>query len=226
MKRLFLSLIFVLCLATNSWAVTASDTLASYGDGNLSVLNANWPILNIDEGSLFIASGSADVDVFFGSNYRGDISPGASQFSQVQITQLNVVNEAWVKLFVRAQAADSITDTYICVAVRNAQGSPYSIGTTSVISVVSGTIESLIASESSTSWSAGDTPKCAMTGTTITMYRNDVALLSTTNGSYATGNVGFGLFSDRYSGGDTFLNNWLGGDISVVGTARHRPVIQ
>lgn len=82
----------------------------------------------------------------------------------------------------------------------------------------------------STAWSASDNLQCRASGSDITLYQNDVLILSASDSTYTTGRVGIDIWISPASGvNEIEVDNFAGGDLSDIlpssSTRRMAPVI-
>jgi hypothetical protein len=153
------------------------------------------------------------INATFFETWNG--SSANDQYAQVTLASFTGAVEISASLLVRATAPATLTG-YVAVAHRN-----HTFGfTTRLFEYTAGSGAELI-SEASTTWLAGDVLKMTAVGTLITVYRNGVQLLQTTDASIASGRPGLGgTVATGGSLADMELDNFSGGDNAVAPSSR------
>lgn len=189
----------------NATVVTASYTEAF--TGTAGALSGSWTqqrtsgTINRTGGGLGRGSiGSKDLFAFWSANtFNND------QYSQVRITGGLSSGAQYVQIIVRASGTgDGVYRNYLFYTDGMAGA-----GHTEVAKNINGsqtTIRSF-----PTTFAAGDVMKISAVGTTITCYKNDVALGSITDSSLPGGSAGVGVY-----GSTVTVDDWEGGSLSTA----------
>lgn len=233
MKTKILILIFLLIFPAVCLAATTSDT---FDRSNNADLGANWDngysfgvscqilsnsAANSAAGSLCLESWNAD-------------SFTDTQFAEVTIGAMTGANRCELGPVVRAMAPPDMPMVAFRASINDGSG------VTSKLFMFD-TAENGwdLATSSSESWTAGDKIRGTVSGTTITMYRNDVVILScdwtttcdiTTGNGPSSGRVGIWITGDSSTSlSDCTIASWRAGDGdgSTPGGAvvRHGPIV-
>jgi len=109
---------------------------------------------------------------------------------------------------------------YICQA-----RTPGTASTARIRRIDAGSSSTLINDDGSLTWVDGDVLRCEVTGSTITLKRNGVTIISWSDATYATGRGGISILddpADDYVHIDTFTVSDIAG---AAVTVRHKPLI-
>jgi len=213
---LILLFILLLLFAAPAWAVDTETFTGTDPD-----LGTKWdPYVDVcqrasDEGAIT----NGGVRCFEGFN---NTIPAANQYAQI------VLGSFWgdtsgsgsatqdVGVFVRL-AAPTTLQGYTCRA-------NFGEATTSLIRRYDSSVSfSTLTSEASTTWAVGDVLRCEVSGSTITLYRNGVSLLSWSDGTYASGRTGISIFGDNSA---PSVDNFEMGDLAASASRiPHRAIV-
>lgn len=187
-------------------AVIYSDPF-TYADGHLGVAQANW-VLPFSEG--FDVSSNTLVPQITGSDvanvWQGDVWPN-DQYGQVAISGGATTDDDQSGVGVILRYADS-SNFYRIVANGRASSN------VTVAKLVTGTYTML--TQITQAFSAGDTLKVEVQGTTLRVYHNGTQIGSdVTDSSLSSGDVGM-YYSSTAAG--MSVDNFEGGDVSAGGT--------
>jgi hypothetical protein len=140
------------------------------------------------------------------ATYNADLD--ANQWAQATIKTWGGTADMWGIVLVRA--TDPATHTaYKCTAAR------YAGNWSSAIEKVIAGSNTVLTSESSTTWAANDIIRCDADGSTIRMYRNGVQLLSTIDVSISgIGNAGLEIANFSGATTDLELDEFKSGTLS------------
>ena len=199
MKQLFLSLLFLL-VAVPSFAASGADSFTGT-DSDLGPLwdpyndatagGASMPCQRVGDTAANSSSGDRCVEGFNG------YIPGANQYGQFVISGIGD-NSTDVSVLIRLQPGLDYS-TYQC----RIQGTG---GTTSRIARRDAGVNTTLASESATTWVAGDSPRCEASGSGLTLKRNGASLLTATDATYGTGRGGISIL-DNPAASSAFIDD-------------------
>jgi hypothetical protein len=161
--------------------------------------------------SLLVTSNTVSISDITTDSFETVNSPSFSndQWGQVTISTLGSgTSEVSIGLRFSAPATWS---GYLCLAAKGEANS------SRIVKITTGTGSDL-ATDNSATWAATDTILCETQGTALRMYRNGGLLLSTTDGTYASGRIGLDMFNDMGSA-QLKADNYSGGDITGSGRA-------
>jgi len=210
MLTAFLFGVSILVFMPNSaWAATASDNFNRAGGG----IGPNWEIFgglgapNIYSNAVgYPSTGTAVAADWIANSFGND------QFSQATITGFTP-DDIW---FVGAHLAHGPLSGYeagISTAVsghylidRWDNGTEVNLATSAQLAALN------------------DVVRLKIQGTRLTLFVNGIAILTTTDSTYTSGNVGFALRGSHTSTG--LLDNWSGGDLDgLVGVTSRSDIL-
>lgn len=213
MKQLFLSLIFLLITTPACFAASGADSFTGT-DSDLGALwdpyndatagGASMPCQRVSDTAANSSAGDRCVEGFNG------YIPGANQYGQFVIAGIGT-NSTDVSVLIRLQPSLDYS-TYQC----RIQGSG---GTTSRIARRDAGLNTTLASESATTWGAGDSPRCEASGSGLTLKRNGASLLTATDTTYGTGRGGISIL-DNPEASSAFIDDVEFGDLVTGGSVR------
>jgi hypothetical protein len=234
MKKWLLLLLLIPKLA---WGVVASDnfnrTENPLASGWLSETDITNTALQATGSTVeIVTAGSGNV----GCYYYNSISPGADQFSEIQIPVMN--NNGFDEVVAIVRTVTTSGGTYLARLEINS-GTPYeedifSYDTTNGYKFY-------VTNGSPAAWVAGDTLRLTVSGSVtpiLNMYRisggvatlvNTYTIVPATDAVLTSGKPGFCLGVDT-DVTNTQVDNWRGGDgdgtITPVVAVRHHPILQ
>jgi len=216
MKQLLLSLIFF-CISTPAvtWAANGSDNFT----GDDPDLGSQWDPYND------ATAGGASMPCRRYSNTAANSSatdrcvegfngylPGANQYGQFTVAAIGA-NNTDVSALLRLQPPFDYSTYQFRL-----QGTG---GTTSRIARRDAGVNTTLASESATTWAPGDLLRVEASGTGLTLKRNGVTLLTTTDATYVSGRGGITILDDQ-SPPSALLDDAEFGDLGTAGAALRR----
>jgi hypothetical protein len=218
--RYALILIALLVTTQAAWGASATDDFS----GDLS----NWTHFNgMDGGDLVIVSGQlvsafGNSQVNYGMVYT-PFTPANDQYAQAKV-YLTGTGQIEAGVMVRADAAAG--NAYYCMAQKNLGN-----GRTSTIRRWSGgSLQGSLIFESSTTWNAGDTLRCEVSGSpaTIVLKRNSVTVLtSAPDANITSGKGGAVMYQDDATSAQTdlALDDFEVGDLGGAPAPSARAVV-
>lgn len=198
-----------------AWAASAIDTF----DRTDGALGANWASGYSGEGTATIVSNAAECAVTLRcvASYSAFV-PGANQYAQGITLQYNSSGDSDTGVGVRLAAPATFTGYFARCGIVGAN-------TTVIQKRIAGSGTNL-ATEAVTAWQTTDVVRLEASGTALTLKRNGVLLLSTTDSDIASGRGGILLASTTSEAGqEARLNDFETGDLGGVARVPRKPIV-
>lgn len=173
-------------------------------------LGTNWTVIAVGEGNAQIVGGRVRDFLADGIDSR-EVHSGVlldNQFTQITLASTSGTTPRGITAVLRANTGGVFT----CYGMQ-AQFNAVDLLTSRLFKVVSG-VATVLASESATTWVAGDLLKGIAIDASLVLQRNNSNLLTATDSAILTGNAGIFIFVDPGgTTGDIELDDFQSGDI-------------
>jgi len=137
--------------------------------------------------------------------YRRDLT--TDQYAQINIVTFKDNNPCFAGILLRGMFSPTAY-YYAFVALKNdARGHA-----TEILKNISGTV-TVLATETSTQWKAGDVLRAVAAGSNLTVYRNGAAVLTTSDPSIQSGQAGIVIGCHSGNVANAEIDNFLSGDL-------------
>jgi hypothetical protein len=205
MRRLSLSIALIVAFASvpilRDWPVAvvrAATATDNFNRMDATTLGANWT--NTIDSPDLITNAVDGPGTFVAIAHYNAVTFSANQCSQVTIVSVAAGHAA----FVVVRSTDANNRYEFVTNGASGAGNSY-------INEIAGGVETLIKNITVT-FTASDTVKLCVVGTTLSIWKNSAFVDSATNATLATGQPGLGTF-----GANPRMDDWIGSDAGVPG---------
>jgi len=206
-----------------AWAGSETDTFTT---ADSSDLGANWDAY--DDGSGLVpcrisnnaaANSTTDTRCYEGFNHY---LPTANQYVEVTLAIDHGGDFTATREFgalVRMTDPASSFSGYVCQA-----RTPGTASTARIRRIDAGSSSTLINDDGTITWVDGDVLRCEASGSTITLKRNGVTIISWSDATYASGRGGIEILDDPAQD-VVHITTFTVSDIAGTAVVRHRPIV-